>query len=186
MQVTQDLTDTQGDKVAVNNQLLTVRQELEGADVGELANRACPVFSGRQLDDPPQLSRNFKLWIATKKLSAHTPVAGAVPADAERKMAEIAYFAFTLRDAANIWFNGLTNNQVAGAGVTATLDALLAAFQQQFAFVPAQKWRYLSKFFKTKQDTGEKSENFLRRVQEAGLKARANDEQIRYTILEEF
>jgi len=41
---------------------------------------------------------------------------------------------------------------VAGAGVIATLDALIAAFELQFAFDPVQKWHYLSEFFKTKQD----------------------------------
>jgi len=39
-------------------------------------------------------------------------MAGAMPADAERTMAEIAYFASTLKDAAAVWFNGLTVNAV--------------------------------------------------------------------------
>jgi len=44
----------------------------------------------------------------------------------------------------------------------------------------------LSEFFKTKQETGEKSEDFIRRVQKAGLKAHANDEQILNAIIEGF
>jgi len=70
---------------------------------------------------------------------------------------------------------------VPAAGVISTLNRLIAAFELQFAFDPAQKWHYLSEFFKTKQETGEKSEDFICRVQEAGLKTRANDEQIRNT-----
>jgi len=72
--VTQDLTDAHGDTVAVNDQVLTGRQELEGAEVGELADMACPTFLGRQLADALHHSRNVKLWIAAKKLPAHTPV----------------------------------------------------------------------------------------------------------------
>jgi len=53
-----------------------------------------------------------------------------------------------LRDAATFWFKGLTINPVAGAGVITTLDALIPAFEQQFAFDPAQNWHYLSEFFK--------------------------------------
>jgi len=113
-------------------------------------------------------------------------VVGAVPSDAEKTMAEIAYVASTLRDAATLWFKGLTINPVAGAGVIATLDALIAAFELQFAFDPAQKWRYLPEFFKTKQNTEEKLKDFIRRVQEAGLKAKVNDEQIRHTMMEGF
>jgi len=138
------------------------------------------------LDDAPQHSCNVKLWIATKKLPARAAGVGAVPADAKRTMAETAYFASTLKDAAALWFNGLTVNAVPAAGVISSLDLLVAAFESQFAFDPAQKCRYLSEFVKTKQETGEKSEDFIRRVQEAGLKTHANDEQIRNTIMEGF
>jgi len=65
-QATQDLNDAQGDTVAANNQLLTVQQELEGAEVGELADMACPTFSGRQLDDALQHSRNVKYELRIK------------------------------------------------------------------------------------------------------------------------
>jgi len=81
-----------------------VQQELKGAEVGEQADMSCPTFSGRQLDDAPLHSRNVKLWIATKKLPARAAMAGAVPADAERTMAQIGYFSFTLREAATLWF----------------------------------------------------------------------------------
>jgi len=120
--------------------LLTAQQELEGAEVDELADMACPTFAGHQLDDAPQHSHNVNLWITTKKLPAHTPVAGAIPADAERTMAEIAYFASTLRDAATLWFHGLNVNTAPAAEFISMLNALIAAFELQFAFDPAQKW----------------------------------------------
>jgi len=78
----------------------------------------------------------------------------------------------------------LTIDAVLTAGDISSLDLLVDAFKAQFAFDLAQKWRYLSEFFKTKQDTGKKWEDFIRRVQEAGLKTRANEEQIRNTIIE--
>jgi len=181
-----DLTAAQGDTVAANNQLMTVQQELKGAEVGELADMFGSTFLGRQLDDASQHSRNVKLWIATKKLQARVAMVGVVPADAERTMAEIAYFASTLKNAAALWFNWLTVNAVPAVGVISSLDLLVAAFEAHFEFDLAQKWRYLSEFFKTKQKLKKKSEDFIRIVQEAGLKTRANDEQIRNTIMEVF
>jgi len=180
------LTAVQGDTVAANYQLLTVQKKLEGAEVGELADMSEPTFSGRQIYDALQHSRNMKLWIATKKLPARAALMGAVPADAEKTMAEIAYFFSTLKDAAALRFNGLTLNVVPAAGVISSLDLLVAAFNAHFAFDPAQKWRYLSEFFKTKQEPGEKSEDFIRRIQKARLKTRASDEQIRNTIMDGF
>jgi len=53
-------------------------------------------------------------------------------------------------------------------------------------FDPAQKWRYLAEFFKTTQTPGEKSKEYIRRVQEEGIKARANKEQILNTIMGGF
>jgi len=44
----------------------------------------------------------------------------------------------------------------------------------------------LAEFFKTKQSVGEKSEEYIRRVQEEGIKARANEEQILNTIMGGF
>jgi len=42
------------------------------------------------------------------------------------------------------------------------------------------------RLFKTRQTVGEKSEEFIRRVQEYGLKARATEEQVLKTIMEGF
>jgi len=91
----------------------------------------------------------------------------------ERHMPEISYFASTLPEGATLWFNSLTINNAMPvvAGPIGTLEAICAAFEAHYLFDPAQKWRYLSDFLKTKQTHGEKLEDFIRRVQEEGLKA---------------
>jgi len=124
--------------------------------------------------------------MASKKLPARAAL--PLPVDGERSMAEISYFASTLKEGAMLWFNSLTVGIAVPVvpGTIGTLTDLCAAFEAHYLFDPAQKWRYLSDFFKTKQTHGEKSEDFIRRVQEEGLKARANAEQIRNTIMEGF
>jgi len=104
--------------------------------------------------------------------------------DEERNTAEISYFASSLKDSATLWFNNLTIDVNPGhvAAAIGNLTELCAAFQLHFLFDPAQKWRHLAEFFKTKQTVGEKSEEFIHRVQEEGTKARANEEQILNTI----
>jgi len=67
---------------------------------------------------------------------------------------------------------------VAVAGNIGTLAALCTAFEAQYLFDPAQKWRYLSEFFKIKQLPGEKFEEYLNRIKEAGVKCRADAEQV--------
>jgi len=96
-------------------------------------------------------------------------------------MAEISYFASTLREGAMLWFNSLTisNEAPVVVGAIGTLAELCEAFEAHYLFDPAQKRRYLSDFFKTRQTHKKKSEDFIRRVQEEGLKARANAEHIR-------
>jgi len=69
------------------------------------------------------------------------------------------------------------------AAAIGNLTELCAAFQLHFLFDPAQKWCHLAEFVKTKQTVGEKSEEFIRRAQEEGIKARANEEQILNTII---
>jgi len=130
--------------------------------------------------------------MAFKKLPAHTAaVVGGAAANSKKNMAEISYFASILKDGATLWFNSLTIEvdpaaQVAATNRIGTLVALCAVFEAQFFFDLAQKLRYLSKFFKTKQIHSEKSEDCICRVQEEGIKARANDEQVRSTIMEGF
>jgi len=87
-----------------------------------------------------------------------------------------------------LWFNSLniSNAVPVVMGAIGTLADLCAVFEAHYLFDPAQKWRYLSEFLKTKQFAGEKSEDFIRRVQKEGLKARANAEQIRNTIMDGF
>jgi len=81
----------QNDTTAANLQLVTVRQELDVADVGDQSDMSCPTFSGRQLENAPQHCKNAKLWMACKKLPAHTAaVARTGAADADRNMAEIS------------------------------------------------------------------------------------------------
>jgi len=113
--------------------------------IGNQANMPRPMFSGRQLDDATLHSRNVKLWIATKKLPARAAaiaVAGAVgaagyvaavPADAKKTMAEISYFSSMFKDAATLWFNGLTIDVVPAVGVISSLNLLVAALETQFA-----------------------------------------------------
>jgi len=72
------------------------------------------------------------------------------------------------------------------AGAIGNLTELCAAFQLQLLFDPAQKWRHLAELFKTKQSVGEKSEEYIRRVQEEEIQARANEEQILNTIMGGF
>jgi len=147
---------------------------------------SCPIFAGRQLEYVPQHVKNVRLWISCKKLPPHTPQ--AIPIDREKEMAQISYFLFTLKEGALLGFTGLHINQVnpVQLGTISSFYTLCDAFEAHFLFDPGQKWRYLSEFFKTKQFHSEKFEDFIRKVQEEGLKARANNEQIRNTIMEEF
>jgi len=87
-----------------------------------------------------------------------------------------------------LWFNNLTINvdPAHPAGMIGNLTELCTAFQLHFLFDPAQKWRHLSEFFKTRQTEGEKSEDYIRRCQEEGIKARASEEQILNTIMGGF
>jgi len=81
------------------------------------------------------------------------------PANGEKNLAEIAYFASMLTGAALLWFNRLTievGPAVAVVGDIGTLAALCTAFQGQFLFDLSQKWRYLSELFQTKQLPGKK------------------------------
>jgi len=66
------------------------------------------------------------------------------------------------------------------------LTELCAAFQLHFIFYPAQKWLHLAELLKTRHAVGEKSEEYIRRVQEDGNKARASEEQILNTIMGGF
>jgi len=122
--------------------------------------------------------------MASKKLPARAAL--LFPVDSERSMAEILYFASTLKEEAMLWFNSLTISIAIPVviGAIGTLEDRCAAFEAHYLFDPAQKWRYISDFFKTKQVHGEKSEDFIRRVQEEGLNPRANAEQIRNPTME--
>jgi len=147
-----NLETPQNNTVVANNQLLTVRQE---PDVGDLSDMSCPTFSGRQFEEAPQHVKRVRIYIACKKLPARAAL--PLPVDGECHMAEISYFAFTLRKGATLWFNSLTiSNAVPVVVVRAiwTLEAICAAFEAHYLFDPAQKWRYLSDFVKTKQTYG--------------------------------
>jgi len=155
---------------------------------GELADMAAPSFSGRQLKDSILECKHVRLYFACKKLPTHT-VVEVVPAEAERNMAEISYFSSTLQGSAALWFNTLkieVNQAVAVAGNIGSLAALCTVFEAQYLFDPEQKWRYLSEFFKTKQLSGEKVEEYKRRIKEEGVRCRADDEQVRDATIAGF
>jgi len=174
--------------VVVKTQLVTVRQELDFAGTGDLSEIACSTFAGKQLEDAIQHVRTFRLWLSTKKLPSRVAAFHGMTIDMERITAEISYFASSLRDSATLWFNNLVINvdPAHPAGTIGTLAELCTAFQVHFIFDPAQKWHHLADFFKTRQAAGEKSEEFIRRVQEDGLKARATEEQVLNTIMGAF
>jgi len=71
------------------------------------------------------------------------------------------------------------NPAVAVAGNIGTLTALCTAFEAQYLIDSGQKWRYLSRFFKIKQLPDEKVEEYMRRIKEAGVRCRADEEQVR-------
>jgi len=171
----------------VNTQLVTVRQELEFEETGDTSEMTTP-FCGRLLDDVVFHVLNFDLWLCTKKLPARAAALHSKHIDEEWIRAEISYFQSTLRDAATLWFDNLIINvdPACPAGNIGTLAELVAAFQVHFLFDPAQKWRHLSDLFKTRQTVGERSEEYIRRVQEEGRKARATEEQILNTIMGGF
>jgi len=152
--------------VVVNTQLVTVRQELDCAVVGDSSDMSCSTFSGKQLYDAVLHVRTFKLWLSTNKLMARAAAANRIVIDEERNTAKISYFASSWRDSAILWYNNLTINVDPGhaAGAIGNLTELCAAFQLHFLF--DQKWRHLAEFFKKKQSVGEKSEKYIRRVQE--------------------
>jgi len=174
--------------VVVNTQLLTVREKLDFAGTGDLSEMACSTFAGKQLEDAVQHVRTFRLWVSTKKLPTRATALHGLTVDAERITAEISYFASWLRDLATLWFNNLVNNvdPLHPVGTIGTLTELCTAFKLHFIFDPAQKWRHLADFFKTRQTVGEKLEEFIRGVQEDGLKARATEEQVLNTIMGGF
>jgi len=103
------------------------------------------------------------LWLSTKKLPARAAAGAGLFVDEERNTAEISYFQSSLRESAVLWFNNLTINVDPGhpVGRIGTLAELCTAFELHFLFDPAQKWRHLDEYFKTKQAVGEKSEDFI-------------------------
>jgi len=163
--------------VVVNTQLVTVRQELDFAGTGDLSDMSCPTFSGRQLDDAILHVRTFKLWLSTRKLLARAPALYGLLLNEERLKVEISYFASSQRDSATLWFNNLVINVDAAhsAGTIETLTELCAALQPHFIFDPAQKWHHLANIFRKRQAVRKKSEEYIRRVQEDGIKARATE-----------
>jgi len=64
-----------------------------------------------------------------------------------------------------------------------TLTLVKAAFLLHFVFDEANKWCYLGEYFKTKQLPMETCDDFIRRVQEGGDKAHADDEKVTTTVL---
>jgi len=147
-----------------------------------------PHFPGKQLDDAVLHVRTFKLWFSTKKLPARAAAANGMVIDEERNTAEISYFQSSLQESAILWFNNLIINvdPAHPAGAIGNLTELCAAFQLHFLFDPAQKWRHLAEFFKTRQAVGKKSKDYIRRAQEESIRARANEEQILSTIMGGF
>jgi len=135
-------------------------------------------FYGRHLENAEQHVKTFTLWLATKKLPA--PLAAPAVGD-PRDIAEIAFFASTLRDGAILWFNA--------HAIPATMNTLAlvkAAFLLHFVFDEANKWRYLGEYFKTKQISTETCDDFIRQVQERGVKCHADDEQVKTIVLNGF
>jgi len=76
--------------VVVNTQLVTVRQELDCAVVGDIEEMACSTFAGKQLDDTVLHVLTFKLWLSTKKLPARAAALNGLFVDEERNTAEIS------------------------------------------------------------------------------------------------
>jgi len=135
------LTTAQNDTVLATSQLVTVRQELDGVDVGDLSDMSIPMFFGRQLEDAPQHVQSVKLWMACKKLPPRAAL--PLPVDGERHMAEIFYFASTLREEATLWFNSLTIGVSNPVMVRAfgTLEYLCLAFEAHW---PLKHTMYLT------------------------------------------
>jgi len=102
-------------------------------------------------------------------------------------MAEISYFYSSLKGSAVLWFNTLSIDPVmAVAGSIGILASLCTAFEAQYLFDPAQKSRYLSDFFKIKQQPGEKVEEYMNRIKEAEIRCRADEDQIRDATIAGF
>jgi len=174
--------------VVVNTQLVTVRQEFDCAVRGDFSEMSCSTFSGKQLDDAVLHERSFKRRLITIKIPARAAAGHGLVVDEERNTAEISYFQSSLRDSAILWFNNLVINVDPAHPVCAigNLTELCGAFQLHFLFDPTQKWHHLAEFFKTRQSVGEKSEEYIRRVQEDRIKARANEDQILNTKMGGF
>jgi len=62
-----NLITAQKDTTAANVQLVTVRPEIDVAEVKDQSDMSFPTFSGRQLENAPQHCKNAKLWMACKK-----------------------------------------------------------------------------------------------------------------------
>jgi len=83
--------------VVVNSQLLTVREELDFAETGDLSEMACSTFAGKQFEDAVQHVRTFRLWLSTKKLPARAAALHGLMVDAELITAEISFCIFVKR-----------------------------------------------------------------------------------------
>jgi len=100
---------------------------------------------------------------------------------------KLSYLYSSLKGRAALWFDNLSiDPAITGAGSIGTLAALCTAFEAQYLFDPAQKRRYLSDFFKIKQQPGEKVEEYMNIIKEAGIKCRADEEQIRDATIAGF
>jgi len=71
----------------VDTELVTVRQELDCAVVGDIEEMACSTFAVKQLEDAVLHVRTFKLWLSTKKLLARAAAANGFFMDEEKNTA---------------------------------------------------------------------------------------------------
>jgi len=103
---------------------------------------------------------------------ARAAAAHGMVVDEERNTAEISYFASLLRDSATLWFNDLAINvdPAHPASTIKNLTELCAAFQLHFIFDPAQKWRHLAEFFKTRQQWGKSLRSTSDKSRRMGLR----------------
>lgn len=154
----------------VHQDTLILQVQLAEAESGEeISMTSHKTFSGKELDDPVKHVKRFKLDVASKKLP--------VPA-VERLAATMGYFAQTLVDAANEWFDQQDLTTIAD------MDALYTAFQNRFAFSEPDQWRENQIFKQTKQLKMEPVQDFIRRIEAEGVRIHSSDIDIKDTILQ--
>ena len=159
------------------NQPDNLQEEISDTEEEDDMATTQPLFYKRYLEDSRQHIQNMRLWLSIRKLPNPAPplaVDAEGPAQHEiddRNMAQIAYFAGSLKDDALTWFNSLIIEP--GEGNITTYEELIESFEERFQFDQANQWREIGRLSRMQQKFDQSTEEFIREVQNTGRTIRA-------------